>query len=106
MIIHYGSRKLKSKLANLIAIKRFFNKIEKNLIHRLSELELANSLKDISEEPPPRRHKLYNDYKNCWSIDCSKNYRIIIKPTGCYEINDLSTITEITILDIVDYHGS
>lgn len=59
---------------------------------------------EIPEVPPPRRHKLEGRYKNCWGIDYSKNDRIIIQPVGDYDINDLTTITEILIVVLGDYH--
>jgi len=37
-------------------------------------------------------------------IDYSKNDRIIIQPVGDYDINDLTTITEILIVVLGDYH--
>lgn len=74
------------------------------IINRLSELRAANSLADIPEVPPPRRHKLMGNYAGCWSIMLSVNYRLIISPTGIYDYEDITSITEISIVDIVDYH--
>ena len=52
----------------------------------------------------PLEHKLKGKYRNCWGIDYSKNCRIVIQPIGEYDINDLSSIVEILIVDLVDYH--
>lgn len=91
-------------LENQRLIKRYYSKYYKKLIIRLSELRVAASLADISSDPPPRRHKLTGNFKGCWGIDVSRNYRIIVQPFGEYNEDDLNTIKEIVIKDIGDYH--
>ncbi|SFM28520.1 proteic killer suppression protein [Gracilibacillus orientalis] len=104
MNILYSSRKLEKILNNPRLIKKQYNKLYDKLSIRLSELRAANSLEDISCDPPPRRHKLKGTFSDCWGINVSKNYRIIIQPHGEYNENDLKTINEILIKDIEDYH--
>jgi hypothetical protein len=50
------------------------------------------------------RHKLSGNYADCWGIKYSKNERFVVKPYGEYNINDLTTIEEITIVTLEDYH--
>lgn len=104
MEIYYSSKKLEKILTNKRLIKKVYGFCYSKLINRLSELEVANSLIDIPTYPPPRRHKLGGDRKTYWGIDCSKNYRIVVEPHGEYDIEDLSTISAITIISIEDYH--
>ena len=104
MKIYYSSKKLEKILTNQRQIRKEYGFCYSKLINRLSELEAANSLIDIPIYPPPRRHKLSGDRKTCWGIDCSKNYRIVVEPQGEYDIEDLSTISAITIIRIEDYH--
>lgn len=104
MRIEYASNKLEKILANPRIIKKYHGKNADRLLIRLSELLAADSLFDIPEVPPPRRHKLSGEWENCWGIDYSKNFRIILQPVGEYNINDLSSIKEIKIVDLVDYH--
>lgn len=104
MKIHYSSKKLEKILTDPRLIKKEYSDYYKKIISRLSELSVAESLFDIPEVPPPRRHKLKGEYKNCWGIDYYTHFRIIIRPTGEYDINDLKSITEIIIIDLEDYH--
>lgn len=104
MNISYITGKLEKILTNERLIKREYTQIYKNVINRLSELRTANNLEEIPHIPPPRRHKLNGDFENCWGVDVSKNFRIILKPTGDWDEMDLKTITSIEILAISDYH--
>lgn len=104
MIISYSSKKLEKKLTDQRLLKKYFSNDYVKINNRLSELKAANNLSEISEYPPPRRHKLNGDLQNCWGIDYSKNDRIIIKPVGKWDFNDISFIIEIEIVDLEDYH--
>lgn len=104
MILHYSSNKDKRIFENERLIKKYYGKDAEKISNRLSELRAANNLEEISPEPPPRRHKLDHDRKDCWGIDYSPNDRIIIKPYGEYDIENLKTIKEIKILSLEDYH--
>lgn len=104
MTIYYSTNKLEKILTDKRLLKKYYSNDFVKICNRLSELKAANNLKEIPDVPPPRRHKLSGDRKNCWGIDYSKNDRFIISPYGKYDINDLTTITEIEILDLEDYH--
>ncbi|WP_455819590.1 hypothetical protein [Clostridium butyricum] len=105
MILYYKSTKDQKILSNERLLYKNYKKVHADKIKsRLTELKAANNLNEISTTPPPRRHKLGGGYDDCWGIDYSPNYRIIIKPCGTYDINDLTTITEIKILALEDYH--
>jgi len=68
----------------------------------ISVLQAADSLADVPNVPPTRRHKLGSNYQGCWAIDISKNWRMIIRPNK--DFDDLTKIVSVTIVDIVDYH--
>ena len=104
MIISYSSNRLKKILTDPRLIKKYYSNDYKKINNRLSEMKAANNLSEIPECPPPRRHKLYGNYKECWGIDYSKNFRIIIRPVGKFDINNLLSICEIEIIDLEDYH--
>lgn len=104
MEIYYSSNKLKKILEDELLIKKYYTNISTQLKNRLTELKSADCLKDIPETPPPRRHKLAGNLNEHWGISVSKNQRIILQPTGSYDINDLTTIKSIKILSIEDYH--
>ena len=104
MKISYSSSKLEKILTNPKLLKRYYSNDYSRLRNRLSELAAANSLAEIPTTPPPRRHKLKGDLSEKWGIDYSPNDRIVVCPTGEFDIDDLSTITEVIILLLEDYH--
>lgn len=104
MNISYSSIKLEKILSNQRLIKKTYTSFHKKIENRLSEIKAANNLNEISHIPPPRRHKLDGMYMNCWGIDISKNFRIIVKPVGNWDENDLTSVENIEIIDICDYH--
>jgi len=104
MKLNYSSTKQEKILTDLRLLKKYYGNNHIKISNRLSELRAANNLNEIPEVPPPRRHKLSGRYRDCWGIDYSRNDRIIIHPTGEYDINDLTSITEVIIIDLEDYH--
>lgn len=104
MDIEYTNNAMKRVLENQRLIMKKHGDIARNLIHRMSDLRVASSLSEISHLPPPRRHKLTGNLEGCWGIDLSRNKRLIIRPVGDFNPDDLTTITAIRIEDITDYH--
>ena len=104
MEIQYASTKLEKTLTSPRLVKKYYGRDADRLLIRLSELLAADNLYDIPDVPPPRRHKLSGQWENCWGVDYSKNYRIILRPIGNYEIDNLLSIKSIEIVDLVDYH--
>ena len=78
MIISYSSNRLKKILSDSRLIKKYYSNNYKKINNRLSEMKAANNLSEIPECPPPRRHKLYGNYKDCWGIDCSKIIELLL----------------------------
>ena len=103
MDIEYASKSLEKSLKDQRSITRNYGKIAKNLIHRLSDLRSRMTFGDY-HLPPPRRHKLSGNFEGCWGIDLSKNMRLVVRPVGEFDPDDLTTITSVCIVDIQDYH--
>lgn len=105
MKIYFSSSKDEKILTNERLINKKYNRDDaKRIKSRMMELRSARNLGEIPQTPPPRRHKLSGNYRNSWGIDYSKNCRIIIEPYGEFDIEDLSSITEIKIINLEDYH--
>lgn len=104
MRIFYSTNKLEKTLTDLRMLKKFYSNDYSRLRNRLSELEAAGSLAEIPETPPPRRHKLTGNYAGNWGIDYSANDRIVLRPVGTFEVDNLESITEIEIIALGDYH--
>lgn len=68
MEITYATRKLEHILTDIRLLKKYYSKDFKRLSHRLSELRAANNLSEIPIVPPPRRHKLGGEFKDCWEL--------------------------------------
>lgn len=104
MDIEYANNTMKKVLEDPRLIARKHGDIAKTLTRRMSDLRVASNLSEITHLPPPRRHKLTGNLEGCWGIDVSRNKRLVIRPIGDYDQEDLSTITTIRIEDITDYH--
>ncbi|MBK5201271.1 MAG: hypothetical protein JJE21_07030 [Spirochaetaceae bacterium] len=105
MEIFYSNRKIEKILSSLTAMKNIFGpKDSLKLISLLKQFEYANSLEDIPSVPPPRRHKLSGDKKDCWGICFSDKNRIVVEPYGEFDIGDLSSIKCVKIIMVGDYH--
>ena len=104
MKISYESNKMEKTLCDERLIEKEYGKMARGVKNRMSELRAAPSLSDIPTCLPPRRHKLEPHSKNQWGINISKNFRIVIQAIGEFDANDLSTIKEIKILYLEDYH--
>lgn len=104
MKVYYSSNRQQKILTDFRLLKKFYSNNFVNISNRLSELRAAENLNQIPEVPPPRRHKLQGDLQGCWGINYSRNNRIVIRPAGEFDINDLSTINQITIIKLEDYH--
>lgn len=70
----------------------------------------CETLAEISHLPPPRCHELEGQRAGQFAVDIDKNYRLIFTPDHDPVPRkddggiDLAQVTEITILEITDYH--
>ena len=97
MIINFNTNKLAKILTNDRLIKKYYAPFYSNLISRLTELRAVRNLSLISHNPPPRKHKLTGKYEGCWSIDLSRNYRLIFTVPDESKLDE-NDIDEILIL--------
>lgn len=102
MKIYYRTRKLEKILTNDRQIKKHYTSFYQGIMNRLYELKSVSNLSLISHRPPPRKHRLSGDYNGFWSVDVSKNYRLLF--TSLIETIEESNITEIMIEGIEDTH--
>ncbi|MDL2272615.1 type II toxin-antitoxin system RelE/ParE family toxin [Desulfovibrio sp. OttesenSCG-928-I05] len=111
MDLAFSTPKLK-KICNeeMEMIRAYGKNRAKKLQTRLSDLEAATCLSDISHRPPPRRHELEGDKKGIFSVDLIHPWRLLftpnhnpipLKPDGGI---DLSLVTSILIIAIEDTH--
>ena len=103
MKIEFRTKKLEKILTDDRLIKKHFSSIYFGLKNRLTELQAVRNLSLISHNPPPRKHKLSGIYEGYWSVDVSKNYRLLFTVPNKDIIKE-NQITEIIIEEITDTH--
>jgi proteic killer suppression protein len=111
LIIWYRTNKLKKILDSEKEIKTAYGPDQaKKVMARMSVLKSANNLSEVPTLPPERRHALTGQELGQFAVDIKQPYRIVFEPTikPVPELQtgglDLSKVTEITILEVEDYH--
>jgi len=99
MKIQY-SKELQKTLKDEKTIKRNYGNFSNRILMCISVLMFADTLATVPNVPPTRRHKLVNEV-NKWALDVSPNWRMTIEGI---DGNDPSSITEVKIVTIEDYH--
>lgn len=92
------SNKIKKNFKDDALIKKKYGQLFNQIKVCLSIIESQDSLAEIPNAMPTRRHKLSD---GTWGLDLSKNWRMIIKPLSGDEPQDIKNII---IEDIKDYH--
>ena len=105
MDITYSSKKLENSMTKKIN-SSYEKSMARRIRQRLSEFSVSDCLADIPVSPPPRLHRLKGKYKNCFSVDISANYRLIIQ---AFDIENRQTINQVEavsvqIMKVEDYH--
>lgn len=83
----------------------------KKVRQRLSELQAANDLSEISHLPPPRLHELENNRKGQFAVDVQQPFRLIFEPANDpVPLNNsggiiLHEVTAVLVIEVEDYHG-
>ena len=112
MKVYCSTRSLcKACLNTLDGNKKWGKAIADKVRLRITEFEAASSLGDISKLPPARCHELSNNRAGQLSVVLNGNMRLIFMPkhdpvpTLPSGGLDWSRVTEILILEVIDYHG-
>lgn len=77
---------------------------------RLAVLAAASCLADVPVRPPDRCHLLTGRLVGCFAVDVEHPYRLVFEPRDNPPPRtadggvDQAKVTEVVILDIVDYH--
>ncbi|MBI1769529.1 MAG: type II toxin-antitoxin system RelE/ParE family toxin [Bacteroidetes bacterium] len=110
MKINYSTNKLRKQVSSASEIKKNFGVIAKRLSGRLDDIESAPTLAVLKQIGAAHCHPLSGDRIGQWSISVSGNYRIVFTighdPIPATEDGsvDAKLVTDITIIEIVDYH--
>lgn len=112
MKIHFKT----NKLIKICTIERECGKLYsdkivfKKIYQRLLEFRAASHLGEISRLPPMRCHQLKHNRSGQFAVDLTGKLRLVFVPghdhvpIGLDGEIDIKEITEITIIEICDYH--
>jgi len=98
--VTYGNH-VKKKLKDKSSIKRHYGSLAPGIMLCLSVLDVADNLEEVPTAMPTCRHKLDQNYKGCWGLWITKNWRMILEPVSGTEPSE---IVEVKIISIEDYH--
>jgi len=111
MQIDYKSRKLeKAFLKKAQAVKEWGGQNAQKLLQRHTELQAANNLEIFSTLPGTGFHSLKGDRKDQFACYGKYPFRLVFEaehdpvPRKTDGGVDLSLVTQIRILEVVDYH--
>ncbi|GEB78553.1 type II toxin-antitoxin system RelE/ParE family toxin [Sporolactobacillus inulinus] len=111
MLVKYENKKIedicfdKRKM-----VQKLGQRQSKKLTQRLNEIKASDNLAILSMLPAPRCHQLKGKRDNQFAVDLVHPFRLIFEPyhdpmplksDGGF---DLSKITTILIIEVVDYH--
>lgn len=112
MQIAYKSRRLeKAFLKKAQAVKEWGDQNAGKLLQRHAELMAADSLEIFSKLPGTGYHPLAGDRKDQFACYGKHPFRLIFEPDHDPVPRkvgggvDLSAVTQIRIIEVVDYHG-
>lgn len=109
MELTYKNEKLKNICENpkynRDLVKDYGTDVAKNLPKRINQLKAFESLNDVPISPPFRRHKLTGNRKNEFSVDITRQYRLVFtQKDNNIIIEDLREIKSIEILEVSKHY--
>jgi len=73
-------------------------------VRRINEIQAAPTMADLFRIPGARCHPLKGPEQGRFAVDLEQPYRLIFEPSSSSG-EDPGKVTEILIIDVVDYHG-
>ena len=110
MIIYYEHRQLQKAASEYKeAVREWGSENAKKLFLRIQQIQAASTLDEMLNMPGARFHALAHNRKGQFAIDLKHPLRLIIKPAEPVPRMpdggiDVSRVTEILIVEVVDYH--
>ena len=111
MKITFRRRKLQRQFESQRELERAHGtQVARKIAERMTVLQHAPVLLDVPGSKPERRHELAGDRKGQYAVDVGRGLRLVFEPWHDHipirddGSVDLSRITAIRILEVVDYH--
>ena len=112
MEVYFATKKLAGTLVHDgPRVRAYGAVVAKKLNLRLAQLSSAADLEGL-RMAPGGCHELHENREGQLALDVTKNYRLIFRPTADPPLTkddgglDWSGVTEVTILEVTDYHGN
>jgi proteic killer suppression protein len=113
MDIAFESTRLRRTFNSTRRLTRKYGvRLATRIVERLTILEEARNLADVPHGPPMFRHQLEHDSRGQFAIRLTESDRLILEPNhdplpllddgGV----DISKVTAIVIIEVVNYHSS
>ena len=113
MDIAFTDRKLQKICSSSRELTKHFGSDCGKLIgRRLQEMEAARSLDELRMLPQAKCHALTGDRQGQFAVSAKHPYRVVFRPTQLPLPTksdgglDWTSVTAVTIIEIVDYHGN
>lgn len=112
MHIEFKSNKLRERCEKFSEAEKSWGLVvARKLFQRLAEIKAATTLKDLNHLPPTKCHPLKGNRKGQYSVALDGTRCLIFEPLcddKTYNINsvlDLSMVSRVNIIEVVNYHG-
>lgn len=107
--IQFRTSRLKKDCEDLgLAQARWGPDLARVIMRRLTNIQAAKFLDDLSPMPPIRRHKLTGNRKGQYALDLTNGRRLILQPilpNGELDLtSEPSSITRVRIVEVIEYH--
>lgn len=110
MDVYFVNSKLGKIFNSERNLRKKYGPISDKIKQRLAELRAASTLSEVSQYPPARCHELKENHKGQFAVNVSENKRLIFVPHNHptpLKVDggiDLTKVTEICIIDVLNYH--
>ncbi|MCW2259490.1 MULTISPECIES: type II toxin-antitoxin system RelE/ParE family toxin [Sphingobacterium] len=104
------SNKIKKKFSSAAEIKKAFGAMAKKVQARLDDIEASPNLNVLTQIPAANCHALSGNRDGEWAVNISPNHRMIFEidndpmPLTLTGEIDRIKVTDIRIIDTIDYH--
>jgi len=107
----FSSKKLKRQLTEQRQMARSCGHVMPALARRLSLLRAASVLAEVPHTRPARRHELFGEWSGHFAVDLTGNWRLVFRPDHDPVPRradggvDITAVTAVVIVSIIDYHN-
>ena len=113
MDISFQNQSLANRFNSDKELQKIYGKRQaRSILTRMGVLSNAETLAEIPHRPPERLHQLTGGRQGQFAVDLVQPYRLVFEPDHDPVPKkddggiDLTQVTAITVLEVIDYHPS